>query len=277
MARYDKPDYSNLQGKTPEMVFAETYAKRAPGEHSGYFLERVNRLLMRMFEERETLHVGEAAAVYGAMFSKPNHTPQYTADRAASYLAWGVRLGILTETVERGRYVWRMPDRELRWETDPRGYARQIRGLADGEQADLNRKRAAQAKAAATRQRKAALAIAPQIEKAVADLMAARPDHIVPDHPAWRAALPNAPLPCPLASVRPMLIEAHYEMDPRRQQQWLRQLQTTAFVARTSRDLGPDRRPGERTASWPLDPVPAKVRIPDEDLSEEDAAALEGL
>lgn len=277
MARYGNFDYSHLQGKAPEQVFAETYAKPTYGDPDRWWPERVNRDLIRLFEERETLHVDEAAAVYGCLFAEKKHTPAFTADRCANALQWGVRLGILTETVERGRYVWHMPDRELRWETTPAGWARQIRGLPDGEQADLNRKRAAQAKAAATRQRKAALAITPRIEKAVADLLSDRPDHIVPDHPGWREAMPNAPLPCPLIEIRPMLLEAHHSMDPRRQKQWLAQLQATAFVARTSRHLGPDRRPGERAASWPLDPVPAKARVPDEDLSEEDAAALEGL
>ncbi len=38
---------------------------------------------------------------------------------------------------EGGRYVWRMPDRELMWETDKRRRAVQIRGLPDAEQAAL--------------------------------------------------------------------------------------------------------------------------------------------
>ncbi|ACS41463.1 hypothetical protein [Methylorubrum extorquens] len=288
MARYrdrrEAPDYTHLRGKSPEQVFAETYARRAPGEHSGWWPERVNRTLIGLIAERETLHVREAAAVYGALFAKPIHTPEFTADRAANLLAWGVRLGILTESVEAGRYVWRMPDRELMWETDPKGRARQIRGLPDGEQADMNRRRAAQDRAADTRARKSAAALAPDIERAVDALLRARPGVTVPDTPDWREALPNALLPCLLVELRPMLLEAHHAMDPRRQRQWLHRLHTSVSVHRCSRSVDTGRPPGERASPLVLDPAPAPapapatVHVPDlEDLCEDDAAALAGL
>ena len=278
MSRYSF-DYTHLQGRTPEQVFAETLAKGAPGDCSPWFPERVNRDLIRLFQEREVLHLSEASAVYGSAFAKATHSPQYTADRAASLLAWGVRLGIIEQSVERHVYVWRMPDRELRWETRG-GQAVQVRGLPDGEQAAMNRKRASQAKAAATRQRKAAEALAPRIAAAVDGLLEVRADFIAPDHPHWRDPMPNARLPCPLVELRPMLLEAHYAMDPRRQRQWLQQLRTTAWIERCARDLGPDRRPGEAAAALVIERVPAPVPAHVRDLepmADEDAAALEDL
>lgn len=116
--RREAPDYSHLAGRTPEQVFAETYARPTFGDSHGEWPARVNRQLIHLFEGRERLHVDEAVAVYGAMFAEPRHTPAFTAYRAANTLHWGVRLGILTEAVEAGRYVWTMPDRQPRWETD---------------------------------------------------------------------------------------------------------------------------------------------------------------
>lgn len=277
-SRYGRPDYSHLKGKTPEEIFAETYAKGAPGEFSGYFPERTNRALLTLFNELETLHAGEAAAVYGALFAKEKHTPEYTADRAASLLACGIRLNILTEATEDGRLVWRMPIRELMWETDTRGYARQILGLPDAAQAAMNRKRATQARAAATRQAKAAEANAPRIERTVDDLLRIRGDYIAPEHPLWREALPNAILPATLAELRPMLVDAHNAMGPRGQQRWLHNLQTMCFVLRYtgSVDRGPP--PGERGIPLPLDRPPAPAHVPDlAPMDDDDVAALEGL
>ena len=281
MARYsrrDRPDYSHLKGKTTDQVFAETYAKGAPGEHSGWWPERVNRGLLCLFDERETLHQGEAAAVYGALFAKENHTPEYTADRAASLLAWGIRLGILTESEEGGRLAWRLRERELMWETDRRGRARQIRGLPDAAQAAMNRRRETQARAAATRQRAAAAANAPRVERAVDSLLIIRPDYVAPEHPMWREALPNALLPATLAELRPMLLDAHHAMDPHRQRRWLAALETMCSVLRftTSVDRGPP--PGERGIPLPLDRPPAPAHVPDlAPMDPADDAALEGL
>ncbi|UYW28301.1 hypothetical protein OKC48_07240 [Methylorubrum extorquens] len=130
--------------------------------------------------------------------------------------------------------------------------------------------------AAETRQRRSAEDLAPRIAQAVDALLEARDGYLVPEDGMWREALPNALLPRPLAELRPMLLEAHYAMEPRRQRQWLARLRTTGFVLRVPGDLGPARRPGEATAALVLVPVPAQV--PDlEGMSDEDAAALEGL
>jgi hypothetical protein len=281
MARYsrrDRPDYSHLQGRTPDQVFAETYAKGAPGEHSGYYPERVNLALLRLFDERETLGQDEANAVYGALFAKPAHTLEYTADRAASLLAWGIRLGILTEAEEGGRLAWRLRERELMWETDKRGRARQIRGLPDAAQAAMNRRRETQARAAATRQRAAAAANAPRIKRAVDSLLIIRPDYVAPEHPMWREALPNALLPATLAELRPMLLDAHHAMDPRGQQRWLHSLETMCSVLRLTGSVDRGSPPGERGTPLPLNRPPAPAHVPDlAPMDPDDDAALEGL
>lgn len=235
----------------------------------------MNLDLLRLFEERETLRQDEAVAVYGALFAKEKHTPEFTADRCANSLQWGVRLGILAEMREGDRLSWRLLDRELMWETSPSGWARQIRGLPDAEQAELNRKRAASQKAAATRQRKAAEALAPRIQEAVDDLIAVRDDFICPDERRWREAIPNARLPCPLIEVRPMLMEAHYAMEPRRQRAWLQELRTTASIERFARHNLAWRPPA---APGTPRPEPVRTHVPDvAPMDDDDAAALEGL
>ncbi|SOR30591.1 protein of unknown function [Methylorubrum extorquens] len=262
--RREAPDYSHLAGRTPEQVFAATYARPTFGDSHGEWPARVNRQLVNLFEGRDRLHVNEAVAVYGAMFAEPRHTPAFTADRAANTLNWGVRLGILTEAVERGRYVWTMPDRQPRWETDSKGKARQVRGLPDGEQADLNRKRAAAAKARATIQEREALARDAAIEALVNDIIILNPDAVAPDDGLWREALPNAGLPQPLIAIRPMVLEAHHAMEPRRQRRWHSHLAVIAERARWEAYYRPP---------LPMQPAPAE----DDGLSAEDAAALEGL
>ncbi|MGA4551930.1 hypothetical protein [Methylorubrum aminovorans] len=164
------------------------------------------------------------------------------------------------------------------WETDRRGRARQIRGLPDAAQAAMNRRRETQAKAAATRQRAAAAANAPRIERAVDSLIIIRGDYVAPEHPMWREALPNALLPCPLVELRPMLLDAHHAMDPHRQRQWLHALETMCLVLRYCGSVDRGTPPGERGIPLPLDRPPAPAHVPDlAPMDPDDDAALEGL
>jgi len=262
--RYDKPDYSHLSGRTPEQAFAEAYAKPNFGDRHGRWPERVNNQIIILFEGRDQLHVSDAVAAFAARFPSERHTPAFTAERAGNALSWGVRLGFLKESVEGGRYVWTLPDRQPWYETDGRGHARQIRGLPDGEQAALNRKRAAQEKTRATIRRREALSRDTAIEALVNDIIILRPDAVAPDAGIWRDALPNAPLPQTILAIRPMVIEAHHAMEPRAQRDWQRHLEAVAYSARW-----------DATHRPPLPMQPA----PDEDdaLSDEDAAALGDL
>lgn len=261
--RYDKPDYSHLAGRTPEQAFAEAYAKPTFGDRHGRWPGQVNQILIVLFEGRERLHVDEAAAAFAERIPGHRHTPAFIAERAGNALAWGVRLGLLQESVERGRYVWIMPDRQPWFETDPKGKARQIRGLPDGEQADLNRKRASQAKAKATIREREALARDTAIEALVNDLIILRPDAMAPDAGIWRDALPNAMLPQTILAIRPMVIQAHHGMEPRAQRDWQRHLERLVFSARWDAHHRP--------------PLPQQPAPEEEDLSDEDAAALGNL
>ncbi|CAX25990.1 protein of unknown function [Methylorubrum extorquens DM4] len=261
---YSKPSYDHLGVGTPAQIFASTYAKPTYGSRTGWWPERVNLDLIRLFEGRERLERDEAVEAFRALFAKEKHTPSFTADRAANALQWGVRLGLLTESVEGGRYVWTMPDRTPWFETDSKGRPRQVRGLPDGEQADVNRKRAAQAKARATIREREALARDAVIEALVNDLLIHKPDAAAPDAGIWREALPNAGLPQPIVSIRPMVLEAHHDMDPRDQKRWQRHLEVIADAARWE------------TRHRPALPVqPATVE--DDGLLAEDDAALAGL
>lgn len=279
MPRY-RADYSYLDGRTPEQAFAEAY-EAMPFGNAREWPVIVNWQMIGLFEGRERLALEEAVEAFAATLDPAavsRWSPEFVASRAGNAFGWAVRLGILEQAVERGRYVWTLRDREPRWEADRRGHARQIRGLPDGDQAELNRKRAAQAKAAATRQARAAEANAPRIEAAVNSLLIVRSDYIAPEHPMWREALPNALLPCPLVELRPMLLEAHHAMDPHRQRRWLHALETMCFVLRYpgSVDRGPP--PGERGVPLPLDRAPVPAHAWDmEPMADEDITAMEGL
>ncbi|WP_375275581.1 hypothetical protein [Methylorubrum thiocyanatum] len=225
MARYnrrERHDYSYLRYATPSQAFEQSY-RDLPFGNRREWPANVNRQLLTLFEGRDSLHADAATVAFSNMFDPATvatWSPEFLASRVGNALGWGVRLGVVQEVIEDGRRVWRMPDREPWWETDPRGNARQIRGLPDGEQAALNRRRAAHAKAAATRQANEAAARAPVIEGIVNALLLLEPDWNCPDTKRWREALPGVALPCPLVEIRPIVLDAHRAMTPRAQHIW---------------------------------------------------------
>ncbi|UYW31894.1 hypothetical protein [Methylorubrum extorquens] len=138
--------------------------------------------------------------------------------------------------------------------------------LPDGEQADLNRKRAAATKARATIQEREAQARDAAIEALVNDILILDPD--APDDGLWREALPNAGLPQPLIAIRPIVLEAHHAMEPRKQRRWRSHLAVIAERARWEAGYRPP---------LPMQPASAEADAVAQALQDAADAALAGL
>jgi hypothetical protein len=245
MARYRaRHDYGYLRDVSPTRAFEEAY-RTLPYGNRREWPHTVHRLLLDAFEGHEALCAHEAVEAIIAASKTPASkglSDAFKASRAGNALGWGMKLGCLTESVEDGRTVWRMPDREPWFELDRRGYARQVRGLTGAQQADLNRKRAAQ-KARANIRAKAAEANRPRVEAALAGILLHDPDFTIPTggswpHDRWYPHLPTLAMPdpvtppTPLVEVLPIVREAHEAMEPRDQERWLIVIERAAYRAK---------------------------------------------
>ncbi|SDM65996.1 hypothetical protein SAMN05216360_10337 [Methylobacterium phyllostachyos] len=249
MARYNRHarhDYGYLRDVTPSRAFEEAYSTLPYGNRRAWPLS-VNRLLIDAFAGRETLSRADAVdAIMAASVTVTGKvSEEFRSSRAGNALGWGVKLGFLHVDVVDGQRVWTMPDREEWFELDAKGKARQIRGLTDAQQADINRKAAAQEKARLTLQAKEAERVGPLVEAALHSLLRHDPGYVIPagrphgPYPEYDLALylPTVTAPVPLVEVLPIVAEAHRDMEVRRQRTWLRAVEERAHLAKRRAEI----------------------------------------
>lgn len=271
--RRERRDYSYLDGQTAATAFAQAYRDRAFGRDIATWPAHVNQVLLRLFEGRERLTPEEAieatVADRVAMGKRGAGRPDpFDGDVAGNTLAWGVHLGLVTESVEHHRYVWTMPDREP-WFVKDGSRLRQVRGLTAGQAADQARADAALARRRATLQAKAADQAAPFIEAQLHRILRYAPDFVIPAgnprgaYPSTDLALylPTVAAQVRMVEVLPIVAEAHRDMEPKRQREWLDALQKWGWEV-------------EYQSKRPRAPVMPPA---EEELSDEDAAALGDL
>lgn len=243
--RRERRDYCHLDGLNPRSAFDQAYRLRTFGRDLPTWPALVNDTLIRLFAGVETLdRAGAIAAVVADRAAKGKRGPgtpgAFDGDVAGNAMAWGVHLKLLVATEGEDGTTWGMPDRQPWYEVQEGGRLRQVRGMTEAEAAAQARLDQIRARRSATLQAKEAARVGPLVEAELHRILRHDPDFVIREgnprgsYPDKDIALflPTVAAPIPLVEVLPIALEAHHDMEPRQQRQWLTCLEAWAWEVR---------------------------------------------